>query len=118
MNRLQIKELAASIVKHDELSEKDLNWICSNLSRQDIKLFMCLLSEEIKNNAVRVKFAGELSDVNKRKIVTMFPNKKILFERDDDSIVGGLRFEYGDFILDYSVSGIVKRTLNAILNQL
>jgi F-type H+-transporting ATPase subunit delta len=118
MKRSQIKELATSIVKHDELSEKDLNWVYSNLSRHDLKLFMRLLSEEIKNNAVAASFAGELSDVNKKKIIAMFPNKKISFKRDDMAIAGGVRFEYGDFVLDYSVSGVVKRILNAIVNQL
>jgi F-type H+-transporting ATPase subunit delta len=118
MKRAQIKELTESIVKYDELSEKDLKWICSNFSRQDIKLFLLLLSEEIKNNNVRVSFAGELNDMVKGKIIDMFPNKKIWFERDDENIVGGMRFEYGDFIGDYSVSGIIKRTLNEIRENL
>ena len=48
----------------------------------------------------------------------MFPNKKILFKRDDENISGGVRFEYGDFVLDYSVSGIVKRILNDIRESL
>jgi F-type H+-transporting ATPase subunit delta len=118
MNILQIKELAMSIVKYDELSEKDLDWIYSNLSRQDIKLFARLLSKEIKNNAVTVSFAGNLSDANKKRVIAMFPNKKILFKRDDINIIGGARFEYGDFILDCSVLGVVKRTLSAIASRL
>jgi F-type H+-transporting ATPase subunit delta len=118
MNILQIKELAASIVKYDEFSKEYLDWIYSNLSRQDIKLFVRLLSKEIKNNAVTISFAGSLSDTHKRKINAMFPNKKILLKRDDANIVGGARFEYGDFILDCSVLGVVKRTLSAIASKL
>lgn len=114
----QIKELVDSIIKHDELSIKGLDWILSNLSRQELKVFMRLLSKEIKNSSVTASFAGELNDVNKRRITAMFPNKKILFKRDDENISGGVRFEYGDFVLDYSVSGIVKRILNDIRESL
>jgi F-type H+-transporting ATPase subunit delta len=118
MKRSQIKELVNSIVKYDELNIKDLEWILSNLSRQELKLFMRLLSKEIKDSSVTASFAGELSDTNKKKITAMFPNKKILFKRDDENISGGVRFEYGDFVLDYSVSGIVKRILNDIRESL
>jgi F-type H+-transporting ATPase subunit delta len=76
------------------------------------------LSKAIKYNSVTASFAGELSDVNKRKIIAMFPDKKILFKRDDKNIVGGMRLEYGDFVLDYSVSGIVGRILNGIRESL
>ncbi|MDR1926618.1 MAG: F0F1 ATP synthase subunit delta [Endomicrobium sp.] len=118
MNRSQIKELVESIVKYDEFSEKDLNWLQSTLSRQGLKLFMRLLSKEIKDNNVTVSFAGKLSDVNRKKIVAMFPNKKILFKRDDANIAGGVHFQYSDFVLDYSVAVIVKRILNTIRERL
>ncbi|MDR3253629.1 MAG: F0F1 ATP synthase subunit delta [Endomicrobium sp.] len=118
MKKSQIKELTESIAKYDELSEEDLKWIFSNLSRQELKLFIRLLSKEVKNSNVKVSFAGELSDEHKKKIAVMFPNKRILFKRDDESIAGGLHFEYNDFVLDYSVSGIVKRILNSIKESL
>jgi F-type H+-transporting ATPase subunit delta len=118
MKRSKIRELTKSIVKYDELSVKDLEWISSNLSRQELKLFMRLLSKEIKDNTVTVSFAGGLNYENKKKINDMFPNRKILFKRDDESISGGVRFEYGDFVLDYSVSGIIKRILKGIRESL
>jgi F-type H+-transporting ATPase subunit delta len=114
----QIKELAESVIRYDGFSEKDLKWILFNLSRQELKLFIRLLSKEIKYNNVIVSFSGELSDINKKKISAMFPNKKILFKRDDDNIVGGVRFEYGDFILDHSISGVIERILKAIRENL
>jgi F0F1-type ATP synthase delta subunit len=118
MKRLQIKELAKSIVEYDELSEKDLNWIYSNLSRQETKTFARLLSNEIKDKNVLATFAGELSGASKTKIEDMFPGKKITFKRDDAAVSGGVRFEYSDFILDCSVSGIAKRILNVIKERL
>jgi hypothetical protein len=67
MKRSQIKEITKSIVKYDELSEKDLKWIISNFSRKELKLFIMLLSKEIKDNNVLINFAGNLSDINKNK---------------------------------------------------
>ncbi|OEG69350.1 hypothetical protein ATZ36_10090 [Candidatus Endomicrobiellum trichonymphae] len=106
------------MLKYGELSTKDLEWIFSNFLRQELKLFMRLLSKEIKDNTVTASFAGELNYENKKKINDMFPNRKILFKRDDENISGGVRFEYGDFVLDHSVSGIIKRILNDIRENL
>ncbi|GMO64305.1 MAG: hypothetical protein Nk1A_0560 [Endomicrobiia bacterium] len=118
MKRLRIKELADSVVKYDHLSPKYLDWIFSNLSRQELKLFSNLLLKGIKCNNVTVIFSGKLSGINKEKINMMFPNKKILFKQDDDNIVGGVRFEYDDFILDYSISGVIERILKDIKENL
>ncbi|MDR1123008.1 MAG: hypothetical protein LBL02_03205 [Endomicrobium sp.] len=118
MKRSQIKELAKSIVEYDELSEKNLNWIYSNFSRQDVKTFIRILSDEIKDKNVLATFAGELSDANKNKIETIFLGKKITFKRDDVNVVAGVCFKYSDFILDYSISGIVKIILNVIKERL
>jgi F0F1-type ATP synthase delta subunit len=118
MKRSQIKEITKSIVKYDELSENDLKWITSNLSRKELKLFMMLLSKEVKDNNVSISFAGSLSDINKNKFLEMFPNKKVIFNRNDESLIGGVCLEYGDFIFDCSVSTTVKRILNAIKERL
>jgi F-type H+-transporting ATPase subunit delta len=79
---------------------------------------MRLLLKKIKIKNVVVSFAGELSNIDRKKITMKFSNKNILFKRDDYNIIGGMRFEYADFVLDCSVSGILKRTLNAIRENL
>ena len=111
MKRTQIKELASAIVDAEELSDKDLQRVLSMFSRKDLKQFMLLLSCEIKDRNVAVNFAGELSKDNKNEVISMFPGRKVNFIRDDAGLIAGLRFEYGDYVLDYSVSGILKRTL-------
>ncbi|MDR1400966.1 MAG: hypothetical protein LBI98_01450 [Endomicrobium sp.] len=118
MRRLKIKEIADSIIRYGYLNPKYFNWICSNLSRQELKLFSNLLSKGIKYSNVIVSFSGELSDINKKRINMMFPNKKILFKQDNGNIVGGVRFEYDDFILDYSISGIIEKFLKDIKENL
>jgi F0F1-type ATP synthase delta subunit len=118
MKRSQIKEITRSIVKYDGLSEKDLKWITSNFSRKELKLFTMLLSKEIRDNNVSISFAGNLSDINKNKFLELFPNKKVVFNRADESLFGGVCLEYGDFIFDCSVNMTVQRILNAIKERL
>ncbi|MDR1784346.1 MAG: hypothetical protein LBQ99_01225 [Endomicrobium sp.] len=118
MKKLRIKELVDSIVKYGHLPSKYFDWIFSNFSRQELKLFSNLLSKGIKYNNVIVSFSGKLSDINKKKINMMFRNKKILFRQDDNNIVGGVRFEYDDFILDYSISGTIEKILKDIKENL
>jgi F-type H+-transporting ATPase subunit delta len=72
------------------------------------------LLKEIKDNNVTAYFAGDISDQDKSKISALFANKKITYKRDDENIGAGLRIEYGDFVVDYSVCGIVKRILSSI----
>ncbi|MDR1511569.1 MAG: hypothetical protein LBS15_02175 [Endomicrobium sp.] len=118
MKRLRIEELVDSVIKYDYLSSKCWDWIFLNFSREELKVFSNLLSKGIKHNNVVVSFSGELSDLNKKKINMMFHNKKILFKRDDSNIIGGIRFEYDDFILNYSISGTIERILRDIKENL
>lgn len=118
MKRSQIKEIVKSIIKHDGLSEKGVEWIISNLPRKDLKLFNMMLSREIKDNSVLVNFAGALSDINRDKFLKMFPDKKVVFNRADESLIGGVCLEYGDFVFDASVNKEVKRILNVIKERL
>lgn len=118
MKKTFIKELAESVVKYEGLSDKDLNWILSNLSRQELKLFLRLLNNEIKSGNVTVYHAGNLDIQKENRIRTLFKDKKVHFKRDDEDLGAGIRFEYGDFILDYSISGILNRILNSIRESL
>lgn len=118
MKKSQIKELAQAAVKYDSIEDKDLNWIFSNFSRKDLKLFAHILEREIKNKNVLVSHAGDIRNEERERITSMFPDKKISFKRDDENLGGGLRIEYGYFTLDYSVSGIIGRIINNIRENL
>jgi F-type H+-transporting ATPase subunit delta len=118
MKKSQIEKFADSIIKYDGLSARDLEWVFSSFTRQELRTFRNLLLKKIKDNSVVVSFSGELSDVDKKKIALMFSNKKIYFKRDDKNIVAGMRFEYGDFVMDCSISGAVERVLNSIREKL
>ncbi|MDR1928602.1 MAG: F0F1 ATP synthase subunit delta [Endomicrobium sp.] len=114
----QIKELAKSIVKYDHLSDEDFLWISMNFSKKDLKLLMFFLAKEIKNKKVLINFAGEFSEIKKEIIINLFKNKTIMFNRDDKNIICGMYIEYEDFILDYSVSGTIKKMFDTLRKRL
>ncbi|MDR2676451.1 MAG: F0F1 ATP synthase subunit delta [Endomicrobium sp.] len=118
MEKLQIEKLAKSIVSCGKLSEEGLKWIFLKFSKQELKFFIYLLHKEIKNNTVVVSFAGELDNESKSKISAMFPNKQVLFKRDDKNIIGGLCLRYGDYFFDYSVLGMMKKITSSIRENL
>jgi F0F1-type ATP synthase, delta subunit (mitochondrial oligomycin sensitivity protein) len=118
MKRTQIKELAETIAYYNKLSDKDADWLLKNLTRQELKLFIRLLTQSLKDRKVSAVFAGEITAADKKRISSLFPDKEIDFLRDDKNIGAGIRLEYGDFIMDYSVSGIVARIINGLKESL
>ncbi len=118
MKKAQIKELARSVIEHGGMSDKDMQWVLSKFSRQDLKLFARYLAAEAKNRKATAFFAGEISEQDKKRITSLFNGKQVEFKRDDENVGAGVRFEFGDYVLDYSVSGIVKRILSSIRESL
>lgn len=118
MKRAQIKELAQSIAVSGGISDNDMNWILKNFSRNDLKMFVRLLTQEMNEKKVVASYAGNMNDDDKNRIISLFPDKNIEFKRDDEGLGAGLKLEYSDFILDYSVSGIIKRILSNIRESL
>ena len=117
MKRAQIKELAQSIAVYGEVSDKDMKWIFDNFSRNDLKMLIKLISYEIKERKVIASHAGNINAADEKRIISFFPGKNVEFKRDDN-LGAGLKLEYGDFVLDYSVSGIVGRILSNIRENL
>ncbi|MDR1941095.1 MAG: F0F1 ATP synthase subunit delta [Endomicrobium sp.] len=117
MKRLQIKELARAAVESGGLSDKDFQWVLGNFSRNELKMFANMLAWEVKNKTLVVNYAGEISEPDKKRITSLFAGKTPEFKRNED-LVAGVRLEYGDFVLDYSVSGIIKRILNSMRESL
>jgi F0F1-type ATP synthase delta subunit len=118
MKKFQIKKLAESIIKYDYLSNECFDWICNNFSKKDMRIFVCFLSKFINFYTVFVSFAGELNNVDIKEIKNIFKNKKIIFNRDDEHIISGICFKYNDFILDCSISYVVKNILKNIKKRL
>jgi F-type H+-transporting ATPase subunit delta len=113
----QIKELAGAVVENGGFSDKDLQWVLGKFSRSELKAFVNALAWEVKNKTLVVNYAGAVSDQDKKRITSLFPGKTPEFKLDK-GLVAGVRLEYGDYVLDYSVSGIIKRILNSMRESL
>lgn len=118
MKKQQINELAISIIENGEISEKVSSWINNNLSKSEMKLLVSYLSRALKEKTVVVKYAGNPSTVIKEKIQKMFPNKKIVYIRDDKEIGAGIKFEFGDYVLDYTVTNMIVKIMKDLRESL
>ncbi len=47
-----------------------------------------------------------------------FPGKNLIYVRDDKEIGAGLRIEFGDYILDYTVTNMVVKIMKGIRESL
>ena len=117
MKREQIKELARAVAESDAMSDKELNWLFLHLTKRELKYFVNLLSWEIKNAKVSVSYAGTATENDKKGIIALFSGKRAEF-KEDSSLVAGVKFEYGDCVLDYSVSGMINKILGNIRESL
>lgn len=118
MKKLQIKQFAQSIVASDEISNDVVEWLLNNLTKAEMKLFVKYLALEIKEGTVVAKYAGQPSDIVQNKIQKIFQNKKIVYVRDDKEIGAGIKFEFGDYILDYTVSAMIVKIMKGIKERL
>ncbi|MDR0915266.1 MAG: hypothetical protein LBM22_00990 [Endomicrobium sp.] len=117
MTKIQINNIIQSIVKHNELSDNGLNWICSHLSIRELKRFKSLLCKEIKNKTVFIYFAGILNDNDKYKIINMFSNHKVRCIRNDKKIIGGIYIEYNYSIYDCTITTLITRIVKQIKSK-
>ncbi|MEA5001074.1 MAG: hypothetical protein VB017_04235 [Endomicrobiaceae bacterium] len=118
MKKQQIKQFAQAIVSEGEISENVSKWLLNNLTKAEMKLFVKYLSAEIKEFTVIAKYAGEPSDEVKNKIRQMFRDKNIVYIRDDKEIGAGIKLEFGDYILDYTVSAMIVKIMKGIKERL
>lgn len=118
MKKLQIKQLAQSVMANGEISDDISKWLLNNLTKADMKLFVKYLTLELKESVVIARYAGEPSQTVKNKIQKMFPDKNITYIRDDKEIGAGIKFEFGDYILDYTASSMIVKIMKGIKENL
>jgi len=118
MKKQQIKQLAVSIIENGEITDEVSKWIFNNLTKNEIKLLLSYLVGAVKSNTVMVKYAGVASYTVKNKIQKMFPNKNIVYNRDDKEVGAGVKLEFGDYILDYTLSNMVAKIMKDIRESL
>lgn len=118
MKKQQIRKLAISIIEAGEISENVSQWIFKNLTKSEMKLLVSYMSCALKETTVVARYAGTPSTVTKEKIQKMFPDKKLVYIRDDKEIGAGIRFEFGDYVLDYTVTNMILKIMKDIRESL
>lgn len=118
MKKEQIKKLAYSVIASEEISDTVSKWMLDNLSKADIKLFLRYLNNALREATVVAQYSGVLSEVSKNKFQKMFPDKKIVFVRKDEEVGAGIKINFGDYILDYTVSRMVEKIMKDIRENL
>lgn len=118
MTKEQIKKLAYSLAESEEISETVYKWLVSNLSKSDMKLFIRYIKNALRETTVVAQYSGALSETSKNIFGKMFPDKKIIFLRKDEEIGAGIKINFGDYILDYTVSRMVEKIMKDIRENL
>jgi F0F1-type ATP synthase delta subunit len=118
MKKEQIKKLAYSVVASREISENVSKWMLNNLSKADMKLFLRYFNNALREATVVAQYSGVLSEISKEKFQKMFPDKNIVFVRKDKEIGAGIKINFGDYILDYTISTMVEKIMKDIRENL
>ncbi len=118
MMKKQIKKLADLIVESGDVADNVVKWIFDNMSKSDMKLFLRYINNAERQKTAVVKYAGDLTEAAKNKIYGKFPGKRIVFVRRDEEIGAGIKINFGDYSLDYTVSGMIEKIMKDIRENL
>jgi F0F1-type ATP synthase delta subunit len=84
----QIKTLVAQSYKNNRLDSKVVEMIADRLNRQSLKQYIHLIKQEESKKQVMVTSPKSLTDADKKKLQSQFPNKKIIYIFDPEMISG------------------------------
>ena len=92
------------------LDEKKVKEIAALLSKQDLKRYINGLKLEKMRRTVFISGPNDVSD--RKKFEKLFPNKKIVFNKDT-SLMLGIRIVDNDIVHEFTL----RNTLDKILNH-
>ncbi|MDR0890514.1 MAG: hypothetical protein LBM05_00025 [Endomicrobium sp.] len=113
MRKIQIHDLVKSIVKYNGLSYKELNWIYSKFTIQELTQLQILLDRAIQTTKVLVFSSHDISKNNKSGIRKIYNKNKVVFLRNDKQL-GGLYIEYNYYIFDYTITNILTNIIKIL----
>lgn len=88
MIKIQMQQIVAASYKKGVLDETFINDVLEHLSRKDQKKYINELKTFEQKNSVTVTTAYPLSEKDMKKIITLYPYKKINVEIDSLLILG------------------------------
>lgn len=111
MNSQKIDELIESSYKH--LDKKKVDKIASHINTQDLKKYINGLKLAEKENTVIVSTASPLNNKDLKEIMKLFPNKKIVLEKDP-SLMLGVRIVNNDIVYDFTLKNSLHKILSYV----
>src|SRR5262245_38133878 len=109
----QIKLLASQSYKNNKLDPKIVESIADKLNRQSLKQYIRLLKQEENKKQVIVTSPKSLTESDKKRLQSQFPNKKIIYILDPE-MMGGIRIVDKDTEFESSIN----QTFNDIIRFL
>ncbi len=99
----QIKKLALASYTRNVLDSKKVNRISRMLTRSELKIYLKML-RMVEKSKTLIVFLPNLSYISllTKKIKQLFPNKKILFKKDE-SLITGVKIVNNDNVYDFNL---------------
>lgn len=95
MKKNKLKELVEISYDGEKIDEKSVHMIADRLNRHILKRYISLLKQEEKKKMVFVTTPKPITEKEKEKIKSLFPNKKII-EEIDPSMIAGIKIVKDD----------------------
>lgn len=111
MNKKKIDKLIQVSYKNNSLDQKKVNKISTLLSKSDLKKYIngLKLTEKKKN----VIICSPINNQDLRRFEKLFPNKKILLEKDP-SLMLGVKVVDNDIVYEFTLKNSLDKILNFI----
>lgn len=108
MEKKLIKKLANASYVKNSLDVSRVNKIVANLSRRELREYIRVLKSLEKKFTVYIEHTNELSEVCRENLENLFKDKRIIFRRNDDLILG-IRIIENDIIYNLNLKNSLKR---------
>lgn len=88
MDIKQVAKLAEISYSENKLDETRVNRIIKHLSKNELREYLKALKRLEKKHYVIIEFAYELSEQDKNKFEKLYPDKKIIFAKNSELLLG------------------------------
>ncbi len=103
-----IKKLAIASYKNNKLDEDNVDRIIVNLNRRELRGYIKALKVLQSRIRVYVEYSKELSGGYKKEVEELFPNKEVIFKKNDDLLMG-IRITENDIVSNINLNNSLKK---------
>lgn len=117
MTKKIIKKLALASYTNNKLDAKKVDRIVKHLNRQELKTYLKAIKNYESQTSVTLLTPGSAKKGEYlSELKQLFPDKKIIFDRDD-SLIAGIRIVDNDTIYDFNLKNTLQNLVSYINNR-